>query len=385
MDASQTQQPSTQAGSPPAKAAAAGTSPHGFTAQQQYADAPDNQSHPATGTWLKLDARDPEAEAAEKAYLQESARVRRGVWIGNFVAGFVVAAVVTALGYVFLPRLTRPSAAAAAAAVVGSDDQRRDAAALVQELNGKATMWKLQHYDRAPEFGRFPDWEQFTKLTSTSGSLFISAKPGTQMCGPYLVSKPVNPINNRSNVYVTDVDLAPGEPVPGPVGFVFNPGRCTFQVTDVSGMRVLDPTAKPVLPAEEKPSPAAAAAAARELEKERDAQDAKFSATMKMLRAQLELYKVQHNDSLPDFNQFPNWEQLTRKTDAAGTVVADGKFGPYVDKPVKNPLTGTARVQVVAKAPGKNFKAMSDTVAYVLDAGSGRIWPVDKDGRLMSK
>ena len=378
MDASQTPQPSPQ-GTPPTKAAQAqGQSPAGFVGQQQYADAPDDKSHPTTGTWLKLDARDPEAEAAEKAYLQESARVRRGVWIGNFVAGFVVAAVVTALGYVFLPRLTKPSAAAAAAAVVGNDDQRRDAAALVQQLSGQANMWKLQHYDRAPDFGRFPDWEQFTKMTSVTGSLFISAKPGTQMCGPYLVSKPVNPINNRSNVFVSDVDLAPGEPVPSPVGFVFNPGRCTFQVTDVSGMRVLDPLAKPNIQPEEKPSPAAVA-------KERETQDVKFAATMQMLRAQLELYKLQHNDTLPDFNQFPNWEQLTRKTDASGTVVADGKFGPYVDKPVKNPLTGTARVQVVTRAPGKNFKAMSDTVGYVLDANSGKIWPVDKDGRLLTK
>src|SRR6476661_4303371 len=122
MDATQTPQPSPQ-GTPSPKGTQP-ASPQGFAGQQQYADAPDDKSHPTTGTWLKLDARDPEAEAAEKAYLQESARVRRGVWIGNFVAGFVVAAVVTALGYVFLPRLTKPSAAAAAAAIVGNDDQR---------------------------------------------------------------------------------------------------------------------------------------------------------------------------------------------------------------------------------------------------------------------
>ena len=50
------------------------------------ATAPQNDTPPSTGTWLKLDARDPEAEAAEEAYRKESARVRRGVWIGNFVA-----------------------------------------------------------------------------------------------------------------------------------------------------------------------------------------------------------------------------------------------------------------------------------------------------------
>jgi hypothetical protein len=279
---------------------------------------------------------------------------------------------------VFLPRLTKPSAAAAAAAVVGDEDQRRDAAALVSHLNGQANLWKLQHYDRAPEFHRFPNWEQFTQNTSTSGSMFISGKAGTQMCGPYLSAKPVNPINGRSNVYVTDVDLAPGEPVPSPVGFVFNPNRVTFQVTDVAGMRVIDPLARPNLEPEAKPNPAAVA-------RERESQDVKFAAMMQMLRAQLELYKLQHNDALPDFNQFPNWEQLTRKTDAAGALVADGKFGPYVDKPLKNPLTGTARVQVVAKTPGKTFKAMSDTVGYVLDTAAGKIWAVDAEGRLLSK
>ena len=58
--------------------------------QQQYAEAPKNDNPPPTGTWLKIDARDPEAEAAEAAYLKESARVRRGVWIGNIFACLVV-------------------------------------------------------------------------------------------------------------------------------------------------------------------------------------------------------------------------------------------------------------------------------------------------------
>ena len=64
--------------------------------KQQYAEPPANANPPETGTWLKLDARDPEAEAAEAAYLKESARVRRGVWIGNVFA-FIVDYVLVAL------------------------------------------------------------------------------------------------------------------------------------------------------------------------------------------------------------------------------------------------------------------------------------------------
>ena len=342
---------------------------------QQGSPQPADQNHPTTGTWLRLDARDPEAEAAEKAYLQESARVRRGVWIGNFVAGFLVAAVLTGLGYVILPRLGKP-AGAAAAEVFGSGQQRREAVALLANLHGQLTLWRLQHYDRKPSFGRFSDWEQFTQPTDTNGlPLGAGPKPGA-VCGPYLQGKPVNPINGRSNVVVSDMETAAGDVVPqGPAGFVFSTASQKFFVTDVAGTRVIDPAAQV------DPDPAALPSRpVKSADKE-----ATLSATMQMLRAQLELYRLQHNDALPDFNLYPGWDQLTKKTDAAGEIVADGKFGPYMDKAPKNPLTGTARVQVVNKPPALSFKAVSDTVGYVLDTSTARVWPVDAEGRIVTK
>src|SRR5215208_2112098 len=74
-----------------------------------HVNPPQDSTPPATGTWLKLDARDPEAEAAEAAYRKESSRLRRGVWIGNCVALLLLGGVVAALGYVIIPRLGRPS------------------------------------------------------------------------------------------------------------------------------------------------------------------------------------------------------------------------------------------------------------------------------------
>ena len=341
---------------------------------------PQNQNPPATGTWLRLDARDPEAEAAEKAYLQESARVRRGVWIGNFVAGFVVAAVLTGLGYVIVPRLGKP-AGAIAAEVVGTDEQRREAVSLLARLQGQLTLWKMQHYDRFPDFKQYPDWEQFVSASDVRGTpIGAGTLSGGAVCGPYVQGKPVNPINGRSNVSVSDMETVPGDVVPGgPAGFVFSNVSRKFFVTDVAGTKVIDPAATPEAEA------AAAASPAANPQQQQQAKEVTLAATLQMLRAQLELYRLQHNDALPDFNLYPGWDQLLKKTNADGEIASDGKFGPYMDKAPKNPLTGTARVQVVTRTPGPTFKAVSETVGYVLDTKAAKIWAVDAEGQLVMK
>jgi hypothetical protein len=244
------------------------------------ATAPQNEAPPSTGTWLKLDARDPEAEAAEEAYRKESARVRRGVWIGNFVALVLVAAALAGLGYVIIPRLGRPSGAAAAS-VIGTEDQRMAAVDVLTKLNAQATMWKLQHNDRLPNFTQFPDWEQFVQPTDVQGRPWgANAKTVGPVCGPYSQGKPVNPVNNLSAVWATDSDVAAGSPVGAgkPVGFVFNTTTLQFYITDVAGTRVLDPAANPEA-APARPAAAPAAEPAKEPAKEPAREPAKESAS----------------------------------------------------------------------------------------------------------
>ena len=234
MDAPQTPQDPQQT---PARSAAAA------------AGGPQNDAPPSTGTWLKVDARDPEAEAAEEAYRKESARVRRGVWIGNMVALLFVGGVLAGLGYVIIPRLGRPSAASAAG-VIGTVDQRREAVDLLAKLDAAATMWKLQHNDRTPNFTQFPEWEQFAQPSDVHGRPWgANAKTVGPVCGPYVPGKPVNPLNRLSAVWSTDSDVTPGSPVGGgqAVGFVFNTATLKFFVTDVAGTRVIDPS----IPADE--------------------------------------------------------------------------------------------------------------------------------------
>jgi general secretion pathway protein G len=54
---------------------------------------------------------------------------------------------------------------------------------------------------------------------------------------------------------------------------------------------------------------------------------------LQTVRSQIELYKIQHNDTLPGSTSGVSWEQaMTMKTDVDGTLNANGKYGPYLQK-----------------------------------------------------
>ncbi|OWY72865.1 hypothetical protein B7486_00535 [cyanobacterium TDX16] len=55
------------------------------------------------------------------------------------------------------------------------------------------------------------------------------------------------------------------------------------------------------------------------------------------IRGQIDLYKLQHNGNYPGQATFSS--QMTQKTDAAGTVSATGKYGPYLQRIPTNPFT----------------------------------------------
>ena len=69
------------------------------------------------------------------------------------------------------------------------------------------------------------------------------------------------------------------------------------------------------------------------------AQDTKISvvkSSLHTVRSQLELYRLQHNTTYP---KLATWEdQMTKKTDADGTVNASGKYGPYLLAVPVNPM-----------------------------------------------
>jgi len=82
-----------------------------------------------------------------------------------------------------------------------------------------------------------------------------------------------------------------------------------------------------------------------------DARKSSMLSQLQTLRSQVQLFKLQHNDVLPDLitNQ---WSQLTSKTNLAGAVdtTATGLFGPYLESDPINPLNTKKTVAAAAGA-----------------------------------
>ena len=72
-----------------------------------------------------------------------------------------------------------------------------------------------------------------------------------------------------------------------------------------------------------------------------EAKEANLKSTLQTVRSQIELYKIQHNDNLPDANDNDAFAAcMTGYTNVAGTTVAFdavGALGPYLQSMPKNP------------------------------------------------
>ena len=117
--------------------------------------------------------------------------------------------------------------------------------------------------------------------------------------------------------------------------------------------------------------------------------EAKRSGLMTMvqsLRTQIEHYRLQHNDDLP--NLVANWDQLTLYTDVSGNTspakVGNFIYGPYMQLAPKNPFIIAANASTVLN--GTTAQANCGFVYdYAANAGSGKIWAIDSDGTLLDQ
>lgn len=73
-----------------------------------------------------------------------------------------------------------------------------------------------------------------------------------------------------------------------------------------------------------------------------DAQQNSLTANLRVIRGQLELYKLQHNGSYPTLDKFE--DMMTKKTNADGTTTGSPTLGPYLQRIPQNPFTQTATV-----------------------------------------
>ena len=108
-----------------------------------------------------------------------------------------------------------------------------------------------------------------------------------------------------------------------------------------------------------------------------DARRSSLASQVQTLRAQVELYKLQHGDTLPDL--VTSWAPFT------GTTTYGGKtFGPYMQSEPTNGLMNN-----VSTVKNGTAVVAGDTQAFVYDygtagSGSGKLWGIDKatDGTL---
>jgi general secretion pathway protein G len=123
-----------------------------------------------------------------------------------------------------------------------------------------------------------------------------------------------------------------------------------------------------------------------------DARKNSLSSQLQTLRSQIELYKLQHLDQLPqglrttgNIAAATAWNEMLNKTNAAGTVSTgtDYPFGPYLQSEPANPLNGGKGVVVgsvdVTFNPSQNIGSTTD-YGFILNNTNGKIWGLSKTG-----
>lgn len=103
-----------------------------------------------------------------------------------------------------------------------------------------------------------------------------------------------------------------------------------------------------------------------------DARASSMAGDLQTVRSQIELYKVQHKDQLPDTTDSASFiASLTTRTDADGN--AGGNLGPYLHKFPTNPYATAAGVSIGTTAP-------TDGTGWWFDTSVDQFKGLDADG-----
>ena|ERR1700677_140489 len=110
-----------------------------------------------------------------------------------------------------------------------------------------------------------------------------------------------------------------------------------------------------------------------------NARESSLQSTLQTLRSQIQLYKLQHGDALPDL--VTNWDPLVASTNYGTPPQA---YGPYMQAIPINPMNNSS---VVVDAPITTGGATAPTCAscgfvydYAGGTGSGLIYGADSTG-----
>ena len=111
-----------------------------------------------------------------------------------------------------------------------------------------------------------------------------------------------------------------------------------------------------------------------------DARESALLSQLQTLRSQIELYKLQHKDKLPDL--VTSWDPMTTKTNIDGGAVAPLDFGPYMQSAPTNPVNTLSNVTNGDSALPGAAADCGFIYDYNAGNGTGRIWGTGTDKRL---
>jgi len=107
-----------------------------------------------------------------------------------------------------------------------------------------------------------------------------------------------------------------------------------------------------------------------------EAKQSRVCSDLQVMRLAIELYKVQHNDTLPGTVDGVSFaEALTEKTDESGALDSTGPYGPYIPKIPVNPYNNLATVEVEAGSANLG----GGNCGWHFDSSTGQIH-ADTDG-----
>ncbi len=116
-----------------------------------------------------------------------------------------------------------------------------------------------------------------------------------------------------------------------------------------------------------------------------EAQLASLCADLQTMRSQLELYKIQHLDNLPDTNSMAEFSLcMLGKTDKFGNT-GTGDLGPYMHKIPSNPFVAEADANVIDltsatnPADGSTGWWMNTTTGEFRANSDSASWPEHKN------
>jgi general secretion pathway protein G len=179
---------------------------------------------------------------------------------------------------------------------------------------------------RGPRAGKNPPAAKEYTMRHVANCAAVAILGGLMMCTCVNCASADNPLE-------AGVVKAPAAPAPAPV-----------KAGPVSAAPV---TADPVSATPESPMPETAVAGEVNASPD-DPRTLSLNTNLQMVRSQLILYQVQHNNAYPDANFVA---QLTRYTDIAGKTSDKASipfmFGPYMQGMPANPFSGSKDVVVV--------------------------------------